>query len=287
MHGKQKLDRIPSTHVRRINKASSRRKKKEGNKPNRNTQKTASGRQIFITAAMLVLFVLISPAQSTDRQQSSSDVQLLKLTPQQICKQTTKKRPWGLLSQNCCCCCTSKRCNDASATATDVGSLTPIQRACGVPQRSQQRKHPRPTNQAKSQHLRPHQICSQRWTLQQTKIDSQGSGVHRSIFLHKWVERWVRQEGFVAWQLKKAFLLTAQKFPVNKSTMNPGLNIKKTQRKQLESFMNKRAPCFKRSNRDHLLEVRVVKDQRVGSPGSLEARSLLVASSLHKIIKAA
>jgi len=70
-------------------------------------------------------------------------------------------------------------------------------------------------------------------------VVSKESILIRSIFLHEWAEGWVGQEGFVSWQLKKAFLLTTQE----------------------------------------LLEVRVVEDQRVGGPGSLKAGSLLVAPS--------
>jgi hypothetical protein len=75
-------------------------------------------------------------------------------------------------------------------------------------------------------------------------IVSKESVLIRCIFLDKQAEGWVREEGFVTWQLQKAFLLTTQK----------------------------------------LLEVRVIKDQRVGSPGSLKARPILVASSLHEIV---
>lgn len=47
-------------------------------------------------------------------------------------------------------------------------------------------------------------------------------------------------------------------------------------------FINRQDASLKRI-RDHAREVRVVKDQRVGRPGSLKARSLLVASSLQKM----
>jgi len=60
-----------------------------------------------------------------------------------------------------------------------------------------------------------------------------------SIFLHKRAEDRVAQQGFVTWELKKALLVATQKF----------------------------------------LEVRVVKDQRVRSPGPLKTRPLFVAPS--------
>lgn len=58
-------------------------------------------------------------------------------------------------------------------------------------------------------------------------ITMQGPNIYRCIFLNKWAEGWVREEGFITWQLEKAFLLAAQKLPArvalyfSKETLSP------------------------------------------------------------------
>jgi hypothetical protein len=52
----------------------------------------------------------------------------------------------------------------------------------------------------------------------------QGSNIYRCIFLDKRAEGWVREEGFVTWQLQKAFLLTTQKLPARVFNFNKDLS---------------------------------------------------------------
>jgi hypothetical protein len=55
-------------------------------------------------------------------------------------------------------------------------------------------------------------------------IVSKESVLIRCIFLDKRAEGWVREEGFVTWQLQKAFLLTTQKLPARVFNFNKDLS---------------------------------------------------------------
>ena len=122
------------------------------------------------------------------------------LTPQQICNQENMvQRDPHYYSVKLL----SKHSSPIRST------LTPIQKASGGPQHSQQRKHPHPTNQAKSSRSQP--TSTRQNSPEEEK--TQGSNIYRCIFLNKRAEGWVREECFVTWQLQKAFLLTTQKLP--------------------------------------------------------------------------
>jgi hypothetical protein len=89
-------------------------------------------------------------------------------------------------------------------------------------------------------------------------------GNHVPSQQNKWAEGLIGQEDFVGWQLKKAFLLTGQERSLSRH-LNFGLRKEQHELQLL---------CIE-TNRYHIREVRVVKDQ-------IKARSLLVASFLDK-----